>query len=54
MAGSNNNISVLQQLLVFARLAQDNAPSLNYEINGHHYGKQYYIADGSYPQWPHL
>jgi hypothetical protein len=49
MAGSNNDISVLDRYPVFTQLAEDNAPKVNYEINVHYYDKGYYPADGIYP-----
>jgi hypothetical protein len=40
---------MLQRSLVFVRIAEENAPECNIEINVHHYEMAYYVVDGIYP-----
>jgi hypothetical protein len=54
MAGSHNNINVLQCFHMFSKLVKWQSPPVNYEINGHQYNNEYYFVDGIYPKWTTL
>ncbi|XP_057419272.1 uncharacterized protein LOC130713523 [Lotus japonicus] len=51
IAGSNNDINVLNQSPVFNEVLSGNAPMVNFSVNGTMYNMGYYLADGIYPPW---
>ncbi|XP_071680058.1 protein ALP1-like [Lolium perenne] len=52
VAGSNNDINVLNQSPLFTDTYQGEEPVVNFTVNGHEYNYGYYLADGIYPSWP--
>ncbi|XP_074342531.1 uncharacterized protein LOC141680120 [Apium graveolens] len=51
VAGSNNDINVLDRSLIFDEVLQGRAPEVNYTINENNYNVGYYLKDGIYPEW---
>ncbi|XP_073037702.1 uncharacterized protein [Primulina eburnea] len=51
VAGSNNDINVLNQSPLFNDVLQGNAPEINFTVNGTQYTQGYYLTDGVYPEW---
>jgi hypothetical protein len=52
VAGSNNDITVLNQSHLFVEQLRGEAPKVQYSINGREYNIGYYLVDGIYPEWP--
>ncbi|CAK8532688.1 unnamed protein product [Lathyrus sativus] len=51
VAGSNNDINVLNQSNAFNDVLQGRAPEVHYTINRTEYNKGYYLSDDIYPEW---
>lgn len=51
VAGSNNDINVLNQSDLFVDQLRGEDPQVQYFVNGRQYNKPYYLADGIYPDW---
>ncbi|XP_071740796.1 protein ALP1-like [Rutidosis leptorrhynchoides] len=51
MAGSNNDINVLNASPIFNSIKDGTAPPSPFDVNGRHYERGYYLGDGIYPDW---
>ena len=51
VAGSNNDINVLDRSAVFDEVLQGHAHEVNYTINVNNYNIGYHLTDGIYPEW---
>ena len=51
VAGSNNDINVLNQSPLFIEELKGEAPRVRYFVNGRRYETGYYLVDGIYPEW---
>jgi len=51
VAGSNNDINVLNQSSLFINELKGQAPRVQYMVNGNQHNIGYYLADGIYPEW---
>ncbi|XP_071741926.1 uncharacterized protein [Rutidosis leptorrhynchoides] len=54
VAGSNNDINVLNTSDLFNSMLNEEMPDVPYHINGVQYKRGYYLADGIYPTWAAL
>ncbi|XP_023729160.2 protein ALP1-like [Lactuca sativa] len=51
VAGSNNDVNVLDQSPIFDDLLNGKAPDAPFKVNGNEYKYGYYLTDGIYPQY---
>ncbi|XP_074342065.1 uncharacterized protein LOC141679468 [Apium graveolens] len=51
VAGSNNDINVLDRSPVFNEVLEGHVLEVNYNVNGKDYNLGYYLTDGIYPEW---
>ncbi|KAL6840949.1 hypothetical protein ACP4OV_029209 [Aristida adscensionis] len=51
VAGSNNDLNVLNQSPLFFDALKGKAPQVQFLVNGNEYNTGYYLADGIYPEW---
>uniref|UniRef100_A0A453QZN7 DDE Tnp4 domain-containing protein n=2 Tax=Aegilops tauschii subsp. strangulata TaxID=200361 RepID=A0A453QZN7_AEGTS len=51
VAGSNNDLNVLNQSTLFTNVLQGRAPAVQFTVCGSEYNMGYYLVDGIYPEW---
>lgn len=51
VAGSNNDINVLNQSTLFTNVLQGQAPPVEFIVHGRKYNMGYYLVDGIYSEW---
>jgi hypothetical protein len=51
VAGSNNDINMLNQSPLFLEVIKGEAHRVQFFVNGRQYNTGYYLADGIYPEW---
>jgi hypothetical protein len=51
VAGSNNDINILNQSTIFIKELKGQAPRVQYMVNGNQHNIGYFLADGIYPEW---
>ncbi|XP_059654261.1 uncharacterized protein LOC132300976 [Cornus florida] len=54
MAGSHNDLNVLDHSPVFKSMINGSMPPINYVVNGHQRTMGYYLSNGIYPKWTTL
>ncbi|XP_071718812.1 protein ALP1-like [Rutidosis leptorrhynchoides] len=54
VAGSNNDINVLNRSPLFDSIKNGSAPPSPFTVNGHDYTHGYYLVDSIYPDWATL
>ncbi|XP_059654201.1 uncharacterized protein LOC132300911 [Cornus florida] len=54
MAGSYNDLNVLDHFPVFKSMINGSMPPINYVVNGHRRTMGYYLSNGIYPKWATL
>ncbi|XP_047978663.1 uncharacterized protein LOC125220544 [Salvia hispanica] len=52
VAGSNNDINVLNSSSLFTEQCNGNSLVISFTASGRQHHKGYYLADGIYPRWP--